>query len=114
MPAKTSTRKPRKESTSPAKSFHFNTEATVEGFRESILNHLKFTLARDTETATSRDWWLGTSHALHDRVLERFIRSMAVHNQRNVRRVYYLSLEYLMGRMFRNNLFNTGLYETAA
>lgn len=113
MPAKSSTRKPRKESTAPAKSFHFNTEATVEGFRESILNHLKFTLARDTETATSRDWWIATSHALHDRVLERFIRTMAVHNQRNVRRVYYLSLEYLMGRMFRNNLFNTGLYETA-
>lgn len=113
MSAKANTRNPSKGKSPVAKGYHFNTETTVEGFRKSILNHLKFTLARDTETATSRDWWIATSHALHDRVLERFIHTMAVHNQQNVRRVYYLSLEYLMGRMFRNNLFNTGLYDTA-
>lgn len=94
----------------PVKSFHFNTHATVEGLKESILNHLKFTLARDTESATKRDWWIATCHAVHDRILERFIRTMAVHNEENVRRVYYLSLEYLMGRMMRNNIMNAGLY----
>jgi starch phosphorylase len=86
---------------------------TVEDLKTSILNHLKFTLARDTETATQRDWWIATCHAVHDRVLERFIRTMAVHNRDNVRRVYYLSLEYLMGRMLRNNIWNAGLHDVA-
>lgn len=91
--------------------FNFNTEATREGLKLSILNHLKLTLARDTDSATKRDWWIATCHAVHDRILERFIRTMAVHNDQNVRRVYYLSLEYLMGRMLRNNVWNSGLYD---
>jgi starch phosphorylase len=95
----------------PDRFFNFNTDATVEGLKASILNHLKFTLARDTGTATSRDWWIATCHAVHDRVLERFIRTMGVHNEENVKRVYYLSLEYLMGRMMRNNIWNAGLYD---
>jgi starch phosphorylase len=116
MPArKTTARKGAKASNTgadaPAKAFHFNTHMTADGLRDSILNHLKFTLARDTESATRRDWWIATCHAVHDRVLERFIRTMAVHNERNVKRVYYLSLEYLMGRMLRNNIWNAGLYD---
>jgi starch phosphorylase len=105
---KTSTRK----STAVKKAgFNFNTATTVEGLKASILNHLKFTLARDTGSATQRDWWISTCHAVHDRILERFIRTMGTHHKDNVRRVYYLSLEYLMGRMLRNNIWNSGLYE---
>jgi glycogen phosphorylase len=115
MPAKKTTARKGaadpKDAESPVKAFHFNTHMTVEGLRDSILNHLKFTLARDTGTATRRDWWIATCHAVHDRILERFIRTMAVHNKDNVKRVYYLSLEYLMGRMMRNNIWNAGLYD---
>jgi starch phosphorylase len=112
MPTKKkSATKGRSPEDGPVKSFHFNTHATAEGLRDSILNHLKFTLARDTESATPRDWWISTCHAVHDRILERFIKTMAVHNEQNVRRVYYLSLEYLMGRMMRNNIWNAGLYD---
>lgn len=98
---------------STGKDFHFNIEQSVEGFKQSILNHLKFTLARDTDTATRRDWWTSTCKAVHDRILERFIQTMGVHNDNNSRRVYYLSLEYLMGRLLCNNIVNAGLYETA-
>ncbi|MEX0322311.1 MAG: glycogen/starch/alpha-glucan phosphorylase [Puniceicoccaceae bacterium] len=111
MPTKKTTTKRAAKSSKPAKDFNFNTDFTVKGLKTSILNHLKLTLARDTETATKRDWWIATCHAVHDRILERFIRTMAVHNQDNVRRVYYLSLEYLMGRMMRNNIWNAGLYD---
>jgi len=113
MPTSTTTKKAKTAdlNNGSANGFNFNTEATAEGIKVSILNHLKFTLARDTETATKRDWWIATSHAIHDRILERFIETMAVHNHENVRRVYYLSLEYLMGRMFRNNIWNAGLYD---
>ncbi|HSH09125.1 MAG TPA: glycogen/starch/alpha-glucan phosphorylase, partial [Oceanipulchritudo sp.] len=113
MPTKKTTTKAKQptQADGPVKSFNFNTHATAEGLKSSILNHLKFTLARDTKTATKRDWWIATCHAIHDRMLERFIRTMAVHNKENVRRVYYLSLEYLMGRMLRNNIWNAGLYD---
>lgn len=89
--------------------FAFNISDTNEGMETSILNHLRFTLARDTTTATKRDWWIATSHAVHDRILERFIKTMEAHHRENVRRVYYLSLEYLMGRMLNNNIWNAGL-----
>jgi len=102
-----------KASPSKVKSFHFNTEDSVEGLKTSILNHLKYTLARDTMTATTRDWWLSTCMAVRDRILERMIATQETHYQEDVRRVYYLSLEYLMGRLLNNNLFNTGLAEQA-
>jgi len=79
--------------------------------KESILSHLEKTLARDTHSATRRDWWIATSKAVQDRILNRFIDTMGVHNEKNVRRVYYLSLEYLMGRLFRNNIFNAGVFD---
>ena len=100
-------------SDSPSEGYHFNIEESLEGFKKSILNHLKFTLARDTLTARPRDWWLSTCRALRDRMLERYMKTMQTQNQKNTRRVYYLSLEYLMGRLLGNNLHNSGLQEIA-
>ena len=79
--------------------------------KRAILDHLKHTLARDPGTATARDWWISTAMAVRDRILSRFILTQGVHNEGNVRRVYYLSLEYLMGRLLEANLHNTGLYD---
>ena len=50
---------------------------------------------------------------LRDRALAASFNMMRAHRQKNVRRVNYLSLEYLMGRLLENNLRNTGLYEPA-
>lgn len=94
--------------------FAFNVTDSVEGMKTSILNHLKYTLARDTTSATHRDWWIALSHAVHDRILKRFIKTMEVHHVENVRRCYYLSLEYLMGRMLLNNIWNAGLEEAVS
>ncbi len=91
----------------------FCVEGSTMGLKISILNHLKFSLARDIRTARPRDWWLCLSLAVRDRILERFITTQGTHNRRNVRRVYYLSLEYLMGRLLRDTLQNTGLYDHA-
>jgi len=49
---------------------------------------------------------------VRDNILSRFLATQAVHNGRNVRRVHYFSLEYLMGRLLETNLYNTGLYDT--
>ncbi|MFP4540442.1 MAG: glycogen/starch/alpha-glucan phosphorylase [Opitutales bacterium] len=115
MPAKkTTAAKKAPATTSRAKAtqpgFAFNVADNAEGMKTSIQNHLTFTLARDTGTATKRDWWISLSQAVHDRILKRFIKTMETHHEANVRRVYYLSLEYLMGRMLRNNIWNAGLH----
>ena len=85
----------------------------VNAFKHAIERELTARLARDTGSATPRDWWLATSYAVREQIHERMIATQAVHNAGNVRRVYYFSLEYLMGRMFGNNLLATGLYDTA-
>jgi glycogen phosphorylase len=85
----------------------------VAVLRSLIQRHLVSTLARHTGSATPRDWWVATTLAVRDTIHERMIATQAVHNGQNVRRLYYFSLEYLMGRLFGNNLLATGLYETA-
>ncbi|MDQ5977417.1 MAG: glycogen phosphorylase, partial [Verrucomicrobiota bacterium] len=78
-----------------------------------IHRHLVSTLARHEGSATPHDWWVATALAVRDTIHERMIATQAVHNAENVRRIYYFSLEYLMGRLFGNNLLATDMLETA-
>ena len=87
---------------------------TVEqDLRALIQRHLVSTLARHMASATPRDWWIATALAVRDTIHERMIATQSVHNINNVRRIYYFSLEYLMGRLFGNNLLATGLFDAA-
>ena len=90
---------------------HTDSPETI--LRSLILRHLTSTLARHPASATPRDWWVATALSVRDTIHERMIETQAVHNAQNVRRVYYFSLEYLMGRLFGNNLLATGLLDTA-
>ena len=84
---------------------------SVDAIERGILHHVKCSLARDTRNAKIHDWWAATCLMARDRALDRFIRTQLLHNSANTRRVYYLSLEYLMGRLLRNNLSNLGILE---
>ena len=81
--------------------------------RPLIERHLISTLARHPASATPRDWWVATALAVRDTIHERMIATQRRHNEKNVRRLYYFSLEYLMGRLFGNNLLATGLLDAA-
>ncbi len=82
-------------------------------FKAAILRNLTYTQARDAGSASLRDWWLATASAVREQILGRLIETQATHNNQNARRLYYLSLEYLMGRLTENNLQNTHLVEVA-
>jgi len=86
---------------------------TTDSLKLSITNHLRFTLGAYVETASENDWYVATSLAVRDRVMERATQSRRQHRAQGVRRVHYLSLEYLMGRLLENNLRNAGIYDTA-
>lgn len=94
-------------------SFRFATGDTIESIKKSIRNHLHFTLARHEDNASPTEWWTATSLAVRDRLLNHFMRTQKAHHNAKTRRAYYLSLEYLMGRVLLNNLHNAGIYEAA-
>ncbi len=85
--------------------------ASTEAMAKAIRNHLAYTLAHDRETACPTDWWWAVCLAVRDQIMERASQSRRVHREGEVKRVYYLSLEYLMGRLLENNLVNTALLE---
>ena len=86
---------------------------TDQSLREAILEHLKLTLAHDPSQATLHDWWHCLSLAVRDRLVTDMIKTQATHFSKKTRRVYYLSMEYLMGRMLINNIRNVGIYDEA-
>jgi glycogen phosphorylase len=91
--------------------FHSALDTSVHGLKQLILTHLKFSLARDRATATKRDWWLATCKAVQSLIVERMIATQEAHYRENARRLYYFSLEFLMGRLFSNSLYSAGVHD---
>lgn len=83
----------------------------VEALRASVLNHLRYTVGKDRVAASERDWFIATALAVRDRVVERWMVSTKAAYAQNRRRVYYLSLEFLIGRLLIESLTNLGLTE---
>ena len=96
-------------STTKGSTINLSSLASSQDLQQSIQQHLRYTLAHAPKQATLRDWWLSTSLAIRDRIMDRLVATQDAHNANNVRRLYYLSMEYLMGRMLRNNVHNLGL-----
>jgi starch phosphorylase len=86
-------------------------DAPANVMRTLIQRHLTSTMARYAPSATARDWWIASSLAVRDTIHERMIATQMVHNAQNARRIYYFSMEYLMGRLYDSNLLATGLTE---
>ena len=83
----------------------------VEKLKSEILANLIRNQAHGPESATPYDWWKAVCLSTRDRILENACEMRQTHRERNVKRVYYLSLEYLMGRLLENNLVNIGILE---
>ncbi|HTS71939.1 MAG TPA: glycogen/starch/alpha-glucan phosphorylase [Terriglobia bacterium] len=79
--------------------------------RSSFQHHLRRTLAKDRYTATNRDRYYAFALAVRDRMIERWIATQQMHHNRQVKRIYYLSLEFLIGRMLEHNVINLHVEE---
>ncbi len=86
--------------------------SAVEALRDDFEHHLRLTLAKDRYTATDRDRYYALALAVRDRLVERWIATQQTHHKQNVKRVYYLSLEFLIGRLLGNNVINLQLEDT--
>ncbi len=91
--------------------FTSDIDTSPEGLKALIQGMLKYALARDSSTASKRDWWIATSKAVQRVIIERMIATQAKHHAVNTKRLYYFSLEFLMGRLFSNSLYSAGIFD---
>jgi glycogen phosphorylase len=78
----------------------------VLSIQESIVNHAEYTLARSRYNFDDLEAYLATAHSLRDRLIEVWNDTQAYFKDVNTKRVYYLSMEFLMGRSLTNALYN--------
>jgi starch phosphorylase len=83
----------------------------VDSFKRRLFHHLKHTVAKNPETATSRDWYAVTAHTVRDLLVETWMDSVRQHAHDDAKHVYYLSLEFLIGRSLDNNLLASGFMD---
>lgn len=78
--------------------------------RDSIVRHLRTTYGTDEEKANQTAWWKATCSAVNELVFEGLTETQKKHAGIDTRAVHYFSLEFLMGRLTRNNLYNLGIF----
>jgi starch phosphorylase len=85
--------------------------STVEAIQAEILERLIYSVGKDPIVARSHDWLRATILAVRDRVMDRWMESSRETWRTSNKRVYYLSLEFLIGRLMRDAMSNVGLME---
>jgi len=78
------------------------------GICESFAFRMMYTVAKDEYTAREFDVYKALAYAVRDRLMERWFRTQNAYYQADAKRVYYLSLEFLMGRALVHNVINLG------
>jgi glycogen phosphorylase len=81
--------------------------------RRAVIDHLRFTQAKDLRSATRHDVYLAVAHAVRDRLVHRWMSTQRGYAEQDVKRLYYLSAEYLLGRQLEANLLTLGVREVA-
>ncbi|GMU87638.1 MAG: glycogen phosphorylase [Ignavibacteriales bacterium] len=94
-------------------SIFFTDSETLESYSLSnqFAEHLEFILVKDRYTATKDDYYYSLALSIRDRLIRKWLRTQHIYKQQDTKRVYYLSLEFLMGRLMGNALINMGFYE---
>ncbi|HEU4709574.1 MAG TPA: glycogen/starch/alpha-glucan family phosphorylase, partial [Methylophilaceae bacterium] len=91
----------------PAVEPEITTEQTP--ITQALQNHLIFSTGKTGSSVTLRDWYSATAMTVRDHVIERWVTTRNLYREKDPKRVFYLSLEFLIGRMLSNAALNIGL-----
>ncbi|MDO8926071.1 MAG: glycogen/starch/alpha-glucan phosphorylase [Sideroxyarcus sp.] len=82
-----------------------------EAIMVSLADHLIYSNSKYPINATTRDWFETVAYSVRDRLVERWMETMQRYYEQDSKRIYYLSLEFLMGRTLSNAMLNLGMDE---
>jgi starch phosphorylase len=85
----------------------------VAELRDAIVAKLLYSVGKDLTTARPRDWFMATALATRDRIVDHWMDATRLTNLKGHKRVYYLSLEFLLGRLLADGLRNLHALDTA-
>jgi glycogen phosphorylase len=83
----------------------------IDEIKSAVLAKLALDLGKDASAATDRDWFVAAALTIRDRIVHRWLAVDRASHAQGRKRVYYLSLEFLIGRLFADVLGNMGLTE---
>ncbi|MDI1298157.1 glycogen/starch/alpha-glucan phosphorylase [Methylotenera sp.] len=81
----------------------------LSSIEQALENHLVFSSFKTNEAATPRDWYHAASYTVRDHVVKQWVKTAESYYRDDPKRVYYLSLEFLIGRMLSNAALNLGI-----
>ena len=84
-----------------------------ELFKRSVLYNVKTLYRKTLEEATEQQVFQAVSYAIKDQIIDKWLDSQKQFEKQDAKTVYYLSMEFLMGRALGNNMINLQAYETA-
>lgn len=82
----------------------------AQTLKNAMTQHLNYTMAKDQYTATRRDIYISLAYSVRDLMIKGWLESQRAYYDKDAKRIYYLSLEFLMGQTLKNSLINLGIY----
>jgi starch phosphorylase len=86
-------------------------EKVAAALRRALGDRVLYATGKDPSTVSARDWLVTLSHIVRDKLVERWIETGRRQHRHGGKRVYYLSMEFLLGRAMSNGLMALGLYD---
>jgi starch phosphorylase len=83
----------------------------TESIMHSFATHLEFSQAKTRYTATMHDCFKALAYVIRDHLTENWNKTQQNYYDKDAKRIYYLSLEFLLGRALSNNLINLGIWD---